>query len=112
MKKNAKKVKSSRTPRVRNKSRNRPTKRVLADKGKADFIGRLKGVFQIVGDIESAVAADEWECCREDYVGANQASNRGLNAKSVDVLDQQTIDPLEFPVGAKKRGRGRPRHTN
>ncbi len=66
MKKFAKKVRSRPKPRVISKSRRPVAKRIPA-KAKPDFIGRLKGVFRIVGDIESPVVpAEAWECYRED----------------------------------------------
>jgi prevent-host-death family protein len=41
-------------------------KLVAADEGKRDFIGRLKGVFQIVGDIESPVVpAETWNTFKD-----------------------------------------------
>ena len=40
-------------------------KLVPADNGKRDFIGRLEGVFRIVGDIESPVEPPQaWEVMR------------------------------------------------
>jgi hypothetical protein len=41
----------------------------------------------------------------------NQAAER-LNCEATDVLDYQSIDRLGSAADAKKRGRGRPRHTN
>jgi hypothetical protein len=45
-----------------------------------------------------------------DLKRINQAAER-LNSGAADVLDYQTIEPQEFASDAKKRGRGRPRHT-
>jgi len=47
----------------------------------------------------------------DDLERINRAAER-LNAEASDVLDYQTIERLEFTTGAKKRGRGRPRHTS
>jgi hypothetical protein len=91
------------------KSREPIAKRVSA---KPDFIGRLKGIIRIVGDIESSVVPlEEWDCCREDDLERiNQAADRP-NAESVDATEYQTKH-VEFDAVAKKRGRGRPRHTS
>jgi prevent-host-death family protein len=55
-------VESTREPLVITK-RGRPVaKLVPAENGKDDFIGSLKGVFKIAGDIESpAVPPEDWE---------------------------------------------------
>ncbi|HMB83290.1 MAG TPA: hypothetical protein VKI40_04480 [Terriglobales bacterium] len=91
MKKIAKKVRTRAKSEVTSTSRKPVAKRVPA---KRDFIGRLKGIIRIVGDIESPVVpAEAWECCREDDLERiNQAAER-INAESIDVLDYQTIDP-------------------
>ncbi len=40
-------------------------KLVPADDGKDDFIGRLKGVFRVVGDIESPVVPlEDWDALK------------------------------------------------
>jgi prevent-host-death family protein len=52
-------VRSTREPLVITK-RGRPVaKLVPVHEGRDDFIGRLEGVFRVVGDIESP--SDEWE---------------------------------------------------
>jgi hypothetical protein len=62
MRKVAQEVRSKPKPRAISKSRKSIAKRGLADEAKPDFIGRLKGVFRIVGDIESPVVPPEaWE---------------------------------------------------
>jgi len=62
MKKLTKKVRSRPGPQVIIESRKQVAKRLTSDKAKPDFIGRLKGVFRIVGDIESPVVPPEaWE---------------------------------------------------
>ena len=55
-------VESTREPLLITK-RGRPVaKLVPASNGKDDFIGSLKGVFRVVGDIESpAVPTEDWE---------------------------------------------------
>jgi hypothetical protein len=110
MKKIVKRVRPRPAPQVIDRSRKPVAKRVSA---KPDFIGRLKGIIRIVGDIESPVVPlEEWECCREDDLERiNQAAERP-NAESVDATEYQTIEPLEFAADTKKRGRGRPRHTS
>jgi hypothetical protein len=110
MKKIVKKVRSRPAPQVIDRSRKPVAKRVSA---KPDFIGRLKGIIRIVGDIESPVVPlEEWECCREDDLERiNQVADR-LNAESVDATEYQTVEPLEFAADSKKRGRGRPRYTS
>ena len=65
---------------------------------------RLKA--QVISKSRKPVAKRE-----DDMERINQAAE-GLNAESTDALDYQTIEPLQFPVDAKKRGRGRPRHTS
>jgi prevent-host-death family protein len=52
-------VRSTREPLVITKRGKPVAKLVPVDDGKDDFIGRLKGVFRVVGDIESP--SDEWE---------------------------------------------------
>jgi hypothetical protein len=111
-KKVVKKVRSTPKPQVNSKSRKPVAKRVPRDDAKPDIIGRLKGVSRIMGDIESPIEPPEaWESCREDELERINQAAEGFNAESTDVLDYQTIEPLEFAADAKKRGRGRPRHT-
>ena len=113
MKKVVKKVRSTPKSQVISKSRKSVAKRVPTDDGKPDIIDRLKGVIRIVGDIESPIEPLEtWECCREDDMERIDQAAEGLNAESTDVLDYQAIDPHQFAADAKKRGRGRPRHTS
>lgn len=52
-------VRSTREPLIITKRGKPVAKLVPADDGKDDFIGRLKGVFRVVGDIESP--SGEWE---------------------------------------------------
>jgi prevent-host-death family protein len=52
-------VRSTREPLVITKRGKPVAKLVPADNGKDDFIGSLKGVFRIVGDIESP--SGDWE---------------------------------------------------
>jgi prevent-host-death family protein len=52
-------VRSTRQPIVITKRGKPVAKLVPADEPKDDFIGRLKGVFKVVGDIESPI--DGWE---------------------------------------------------
>jgi prevent-host-death family protein len=52
-------VRSTREPLVVTKRGKPMVKLVPADDDKDDFIGRLEGVFRVVGDIESPI--DEWE---------------------------------------------------
>jgi prevent-host-death family protein len=52
-------VRSTREPLVITKRGKPVAKLVPADDEKDDFIGRLEGVFRVVGDIESPI--DEWE---------------------------------------------------
>ena len=55
-------VQSTREPLVITKRGKPVAKLVPADSGKDDFIGSLKGVFRVVGDIESpAVPPEDWE---------------------------------------------------
>ncbi|MGD0793285.1 MAG: hypothetical protein ABR920_16070 [Terriglobales bacterium] len=112
MKKIVKKVRSRPKSQVVGTSRKRVVKQVPADDAKRDFIGRLKGIIRIVGDIESPIEPPEaWECYGGgDLERINQAAE-WLNAESVDALDYQAIGRPGFPADAKKRGRGRPRHT-
>ncbi len=113
MKKIVKKVRSRPKSQVISKSRKPVATRVPADKVKPDFIGRLKGIIRIVGDIESPTEPPEaWECCREDDLERINQAAEGLNAESTDMLDYQTIEPLQCAADAKKRGRERPRHTS
>jgi hypothetical protein len=50
-------------------------------------------------------------CSDAELERINQAAE-GLNKESIDVLDYQSIERLETAADAKKRGRGRPRHTS
>ena len=52
-------VRSTREPLVITKRGKPVAKLVPADDDKDDFIGRLEGVFRVVGDIESPI--DGWE---------------------------------------------------
>lgn len=52
-------VRSTREPLVITKRGKPVAKLVPADDDKDDFIGRLEGVFRVVGDVESPM--DEWE---------------------------------------------------
>jgi prevent-host-death family protein len=52
-------VRSTREPLVITKRGKPVAKLVPADEEKDDFIGRLEGVFRVVGDIESPI--DGWE---------------------------------------------------
>jgi antitoxin (DNA-binding transcriptional repressor) of toxin-antitoxin stability system len=52
-------VRSTREPLVITKRGKPVVKLVPADDDKDDFIGRLEGVFRVVGDIESPI--DGWE---------------------------------------------------
>lgn len=55
-------VQSTRQPLLITKRGRAVAKLVPADDGKEDFIGSLKGIFRIVGDIESPAAPPEdWE---------------------------------------------------
>ena len=110
MKKTVKRVRSRPAPQVISKSRKPVAKRISA---KPDFIGRLKGIIRIVGDIESPVVPlEEWECCREDDLERINLAAERPNAEPVDATGHQTIEPLEFAADAKTRGRGRPRYTS
>ena len=107
-----KKVRSRPKSQVLGKRRNPLAKRVPVNEAKPAFIGRLKGVFRIVGDIETSIEPETWNCHREaDLERINQAAEP-LNAEASDALDYQTSDPRGFPADAKRRGRGRPRHTS
>jgi prevent-host-death family protein len=58
-------VRSTREPLVITKRGKPVAKLVPVDDGKDEFIGRLKGVLKIVGDIESPVVPEEdWEVLR------------------------------------------------
>ena len=62
MKRTGIKMRSRTKSQIAGKKRKPPAKRVQAENVKADFIGRLKGVIRIVGDIESPVVPPEaWE---------------------------------------------------
>ncbi len=52
-------VRSTREPLIITKRGKPVAKLVPADNDKDDFIGRLEGVFRVVGDIESPI--DGWE---------------------------------------------------
>jgi len=52
-------VRSTREPLIITKRGKPVAKLVPADEDKDDFIGRLEGVFRVVGDIESPI--DGWE---------------------------------------------------
>jgi prevent-host-death family protein len=55
-------VRSTREPLVITKRGKPVAKLVPADDGEEkEFIGRLKGVFRVVGDIESPIEPDAWE---------------------------------------------------
>lgn len=54
-------VRSTRKPLVITKRGKPVAKLVPVDDGKDDFIGRLKGVFKVVGDIESPAEPGTWE---------------------------------------------------
>lgn len=55
-------VQSTRQPLLITKRGRAVAKLVPADDGKDDFIGSLKGIFRMVGDIESpAVPPEDWE---------------------------------------------------
>jgi hypothetical protein len=111
MKKIVKTARFKPKPHAVSKSEEPVAKHVPTHKAKPDFIGRLKGVFRIVGDIESPVEPSEWECCgKDDRERINQAAE-GINAEASHVLDYQTIGRPEFPADAKKLGRGRSRHA-
>lgn len=99
MKKAVKEARSRTKPQLASKSQKPPAKRVPTDNAKTDFIGRLNGVFRIVGDIESPVEPPEaWECCREDDLEKiNQAAER-LNTEADDVIECQS-------AGLKPRGK-------
>jgi hypothetical protein len=112
MKKVVKKIRSKPKSQPISKNKKPIAKPVAAAAAKRDFIGRLKGVFQIVGDIESPIEPEAWECSgAHDLERINQATEL-LNAEASDVLDYQTISRPEFPPDAKKRGRGRPSRTS
>jgi len=58
-------VRSTREPLVITKRGKPVAKLVPADDGKDDFIGRLRGVFRVVGDIESpAVPLEDWDALK------------------------------------------------
>ena len=54
-------VRSTREPLVITKRGKPVAKLVPADDEEREFIGRLKGVFRVVGDIESPIEPDAWE---------------------------------------------------
>jgi hypothetical protein len=106
MKKMLKKIGSTPKSQVISKSRKPVAKPVPARNAKPDFIGRLKGAFRIVGDIESPVVpAEEWECCREDDLERINQVAEGINAESADVLDYQNIRRTRFHSAPKNAGR-------
>ena len=106
MKKMLKKIGSTPKSQVISKSRKPVAKPVPARNAKPDFIGRLKGVFRIVGDIESPVEPPEaWECSGAgDLERINQADER-LNSEAADVLDHQAIGRFEFSDVPKNAGK-------
>ncbi len=58
-------VRSTKQPLLITKRGKPVAKLVPVDTGEPDFIGRLKGVFRVVGDIESPVEpANVWESAR------------------------------------------------
>ncbi len=58
-------VRSKREPIIITKRGKPVAKLVPVDQGKDDFIGRLKGVFKVVGDIESPVVPlEDWDALR------------------------------------------------
>ena len=58
-------VRSTRRPLLITKRGKPVAKLVPVDEAKDDFIGRLKGVFRVAGDIESPVVPPEdWESAR------------------------------------------------
>jgi hypothetical protein len=61
MKKVLKKVRSKPRSEPICKNRKPVAKPASAGKAKPDFIGRLEGVFRIVGDIESPIEPEAWE---------------------------------------------------
>ena len=92
MDKIAKKARTGAKSQVTSK-RGRPVaKRVRADKAKPDFIGRLEGVFQIVGDIESPIEPEAWECCREDDLERINRAAKRLNGEATDVVEYQAAE--------------------
>jgi prevent-host-death family protein len=54
-------VRSTREPLVITKRGKPVAKLVPVEASKDDFIGRLKGVIRVVGDIESPIEPDAWE---------------------------------------------------
>ncbi len=54
-------VRSTREPLVITKRGKPVAKLVPADDEEREFIGRLKGVFRVMGDIESPIEPDAWE---------------------------------------------------
>jgi prevent-host-death family protein len=54
-------VRSTRKPLLITKRGKPVAKLVPVEEPKDDFIGRLKGVFQVVGDIESPIEPGTWE---------------------------------------------------
>lgn len=58
-------VRSTKQPLLITKRGKPVAKLVPVDTGQDDFIGRLKGVFRVVGDIESPIEVPEvWESAR------------------------------------------------
>jgi prevent-host-death family protein len=57
-------VRSTREPLVITKRGKPVAKLVPADNPEREFIGRLKGVIRVVGDIESPIEPDAWESSR------------------------------------------------
>jgi len=54
-------VRSTREPLIITKRGKSVAELVPIENTKDDFIGRLKGVFRVVGDIESPIEPDAWE---------------------------------------------------
>jgi prevent-host-death family protein len=54
-------VRSTREPLIITKRGKPVAKLVPVDDDKREFIGKLKGVFRVVGDIESPIEPDAWE---------------------------------------------------
>jgi len=113
--------------------RGKPVARLVPAGKPVKFIGSLKGIFKIVGDIESPVKAPEaWETAppdvervlrryRRERAQATASDLRLIN-RAAKRLKSEAADILEYQPErtAQKRGRepglslpkGRPRHTN
>jgi hypothetical protein len=61
MKKTVKEVRSKPNSQAISKSRKPVAKPASGERAKPDFIGRLEGVFRIVGDVESPIELDARE---------------------------------------------------